>query len=114
MSESIITLTDAAAKHIADILSRHKDSIGFRLSVKKTGCSGYMYAPSVVSEEGLDDIRIDTQQGITVFVDYQWLPLLSGTVIDLVEEDLGQKKLIYQNPNVDDECGCGESFNIKE
>lgn len=115
MSDSeIISLTDAAAAHIAAILKRHKGSAGFRLSVKKTGCSGYMYSPEVVSEEGEDDIRVDTPQGIVVFVDYEWLPTLSGTEIDLVEGDLGQKKLIYKNPNVDDECGCGESFNIKE
>lgn len=114
MSESaMITLTDAAASHIAAILKRHKNSVGFRLSVKATGCSGYMYNPNVVDQEDEDDIRIDTDQGITVFVDYQWLPILSGTVIDLVEEDLGQKKLIYKNPNVDDECGCGESFSLK-
>lgn len=115
MSEQpVITLTDSAATHIAEILQRHKNSVGFRLSVKKTGCSGYMYAPKIIAEEGEDDIRIDTPQGITVFVDYQWISVLTGTVIDLIEEDLGQKKLIYKNPNVDDECGCGESFNIKK
>lgn len=115
MSEQpLITLTEAAAKHIAEILARHPGSAGFRLSVKKTGCSGFMYAPEVVNEEGEDDIRVDTEQGITIFIDYEWVPTLAGTEIDLEEGDLGQKKLIYQNPNVDDECGCGESFNIKE
>ena len=110
----MITLTDVAATHIAEILSRHKNNACFRLSVKKTGCSGYMYPPEVVNEEDKNDIRIDTEQGITVFIDYEWLPVLAGTVIDLIEEALGQKKLIYKNPNVDDECGCGESFTIKE
>jgi len=111
--QSLIQLTDAAANHIASIIRRHQGAAGFRLSVKATGCSGYRYMPKIVAEEGQDDIRVDTKQGITVFIDYEWLPILSGTVIDLVEEDLGQKKLIYRNPNVDDECGCGESFNLK-
>lgn len=115
MSEQpVISLTDAAAAHIAEILKPHPDAVGFRLSVKETGCSGYMYVPNVVNEEGEDDIRVDTLQGITVFLDYEWMRVLVGTLIDLVEGDLGQKKLVYKNPNVDAECGCGESFNIKE
>jgi len=114
MSEAVITLTEDATQHIEKIIQRHKNGIGFRLSVKETGCSGYMYVPEVVEEEQPDDIRIDTKQGVTVFVDYQWLPILQGTVIDIVDEALGQKRLIFKNPNVDDECGCGESFSLKE
>lgn len=113
IEKPLITLSNMAAGHIAAILKRYDNSAGFRLSVKTTGCSGYMYMPKIVNEEGEDDIRVDTTQGIAVFIDYEWLPILSGTVIDLVEEDLGQKKLIYKNPNVDDECGCGESFSLK-
>jgi len=114
MTEVLITLTDAATQHIAGIIARHKAGVGFRLSVKETGCSGYMYVPEVVKEELPDDIRIDTEQWITVFIDYEWLPILQGTVIDLVDEALGQKRLVFKNPNVDDECGCGESFSLKK
>ncbi len=111
--EAIITLTDAASMHIAKIIERHKKGIGFRLSVKETGCSGYMYAPEVVEEEREDDIRIKTEQGVVVFIDYRWLHVLQGAVIDLVDEILGQKRLVFKNPNVDDECGCGESFSLR-
>lgn len=111
---SIIQLSPAAAGHIASIIKRHQNSMGFRLSVKKTGCSGYMYAPSVVSEVNENDIRIDTPEGLSVFVDPEWLSILQGIQIDLVEESLGQKKLVYTNPNVDEECGCGESFSLEK
>ncbi len=112
--EKLITLTDMAAEHIKTIIARHKEGMGFRLTVKETGCSGYMYVPEVAKEEQEDDIRVDTEQGVTVFVDYQWLPVLQGTQLDLVDEALGQKRLVFKNPNVDDECGCGESFSLRE
>ncbi len=110
----MITLTETAAEHIVQILKRHKNSLGFRLSIKKTGCSGYQYVPSVMTNDNQQDDRVETAQGLTVFIDRQWLSILSGTVIDLVLGDLGQKKLIYNNPNVENECGCGESFALKE
>jgi iron-sulfur cluster assembly accessory protein len=110
----MIQLTDLAADHIASIVAGHKDGIGFRISIKETGCSGYMYVPEIVDQEGEDDIRVDTPQGVVVFIDYRWLSVLQGTTIDLVTEDLGQKRLQFNNPNVDTACGCGESFGIKK
>lgn len=109
----MITLTDAAIEHIASIISRNKNGVAFRLSVKEAGCSGYRYAPEVVEEGQENDIRMDTEQGVIVFIDPQWGRVLQGTVIDLVSETLGQKRLVFRNPNVTDECGCGESFSIK-
>ena len=110
----MITLTETATQHIANIIQRHKNGIGFRLSVKKTGCSGYMYVPEVVEAEQQEDIRMETKQGVIVFIDPKWLPVLKGTEIDLVDEALGQKRLVFKNPNVDNECGCGESFSLKK
>ena len=110
----IITVTDSAAEHIATIIARHENGMGFRLSIKESGCSGYRYVPAIVEAEGEDDIRIDTPQGIIVLIDYRWVAVFQGTVIDLVQEALSQKRLIFNNPNVDSECGCGESFGIKK
>lgn len=110
---SMIQLSDAAAEHITEILKRHEKSVGFRLSVKATGCSGYRYVPEVVKAAAEKDIRVDTAQGVVVFLDNEWLQVLRGTCIDLVKESLGQKKLVFDNPNVSDECGCGESFSLK-
>ena len=110
----LITLTDQAANHIAQILKRHKNGIGLRLSVKKTGCSGYQYSPSIVDWKKESDINVNTPQGVTIFIDPQWIAILQGIEIDLIEEKLGQRKLVYKNPNVEDECGCGDSFNLKK
>ena len=112
-NNTAITLTDNASQYIARIIAGHKDGIGFRLSAKKTGCSGYMYNSEVVNVLQEKDIRIDTKQGITIFLDAEWLPVFKGTVIDLLDESLGRQRLVFKNPNVDDECGCGESFNLK-
>ena len=109
-----LSLSPAAAAHIQDILARHSNAVGFRLSVKKTGCSGYMYDPAVTTFPNPSDLHLQLEGGVNVYVDADWLPVLQGLHIDLEVGQLGQKKLQYHNPNVDDECGCGESFHIPD
>jgi iron-sulfur cluster assembly protein len=49
--------------------------------------------------------------GIKVFVDPKSLAYLDGTELDFVREGLNEG-FKFQNPNVKDECGCGESFRV--
>lgn len=113
-AENIIELTDAAVAHIQKIMARKSGAKAFRLSIKVTGCSGYMYQPEVVEQGKPGDIRIDTLQGLVVFVDPECVKIIRGTVLDFVEKELGQHQLLFNNPNVESECGCGESFNLKK
>lgn len=110
----IISLTDAAVAHIQKIMARHPSARAFRLSIKVTGCSGYMYQPEVVEEGQADDIRIDVPQGLTLFIAPDCVDIIRGTVLDFVAKEMGQHQLLFNNPNVDSECGCGESFNLKK
>lgn len=117
MSELIlpITLTDAASAYIKKMLDEKKKS-GFRLSIKKTGCSGYTYAPSIVEKINDTDQVFETEQGLTIYVDKAWLPMLQGLRIDYIEEEksgLKQKRLVFTNPNESSRCGCGESFHVE-
>jgi iron-sulfur cluster assembly protein len=50
-------------------------------------------------------------QGVKVVVDRQSLPYLDGTQVDYVRQGLNES-FKFKNPNVKDECGCGESFNV--
>ena len=59
-TEKIIILTDAAAKHIQKIIAQRGSGMGFRIAVKQTGCSGYMYQPEVIDAEIKGDIKIIT------------------------------------------------------
>jgi iron-sulfur cluster assembly protein len=108
----MITLTPPAKQHIQKMLINRGENAAFRLSVKKTGCSGYMYVPEIVTEKiQTDCVLFDSNP--TIYIDTVSLPLLEGTVIDYVQKNLGLSQLVFNNPNAESLCGCGESFNLK-
>src|SRR3990167_6861770 len=103
----MVTLTDAAYHYIQKMIEK-KQGIGFRLSIKKTGCSGYSYLPTVVETENIHD-KMLKQNELTIWIDSQWLHFFEDIKIDYVEEEkagLKQKKLIFVNPNEAHRCGC--------
>jgi iron-sulfur cluster assembly protein len=111
-----ITVTDAAASYLQSMLAK-KPGTYFRLSVKKTGCSGYSYAPSQIAEQPQTDCEINVKEGLTIYLDPAWLSLLENLQIDYTEEQqsgLKQKRLVFTNPQESSRCGCGESFHIAE
>ncbi|HLB57530.1 MAG TPA: iron-sulfur cluster assembly accessory protein [Gammaproteobacteria bacterium] len=110
-----ISLTDAAAEHIQKILEKKLNAKGFRLSIKKTGCSGYSYVPEIIDQVKKEDIYFVAQHGLNVFIDSDSLSFVKDLVIDYVDDDAGlkQKKLVFINPNEKNRCGCGESFTIE-
>lgn len=111
---NIIELTDVAVAHINNIIEQRGGNLGFRLSVKVTGCSGYMYNPEIVDDAKPNDVHITTPQGLSVFIDPDCVDIIKGTTLDFVKKELGQYQLQFNNPNVASKCGCGESFNLKE
>lgn len=109
-----INITDSAIHYLKTRIAQEQ-GIGFRLSIKKTGCSGYAYQPLVVKETPGDDKTYEIK-GLTVYLDSKWLSLLQGVQIDYVHEEklgLKQKRLVFSNPNEGSRCGCGESFHIE-
>lgn len=115
MSDTNIIFTEAACDYIKKMLEKNQAQV-FRLTVKKTGCSGYSYAPTLIDQEKPGDIKIENEHGLTLFVDPSWLHILQGIKVDYVEEDksgLKQKRLVFTNPNESTRCGCGESFHIE-
>lgn len=109
----MINLTDAASVYIKKMLEKQQ-ALGLRLSIKKTGCSGYSYLPTMVNKGQPTDILFETQ-GIKIFIDSAWLALLQGIQVDYIEEEksgLKQKRLLFTNPNEAGRCGCGESFHV--
>jgi len=110
-----ITVTDAASAYIKKMLEKG-NGMGFRLSVKKTGCSGYSYLPAIVDKVNVADLSFETQNGVKIFIDTTWLNLLQGLHVDYIEEEktgLKQKRLVFTNPNESSRCGCGESFHVE-
>lgn len=110
-----IEFSDAAREYIKKMLAQ-QSGVGFRLSIKKTGCSGYSYFPSIVETVNASDMTFEIDNGIHIFVDTAWLHLLQGLQVDYVEEEksgLKQKRLVFSNPQESSRCGCGESFHVE-
>jgi len=105
-----ITLTEKAAKRIGRNIEQRGKGIGLRLGVNTTGCSGLAYKLEYVDERNAED-QVFESHGIQVFVDPKSLPYIDGTELDYAREGLNEG-FKFQNPNVKDECGCGESFRI--
>jgi iron-sulfur cluster insertion protein len=110
MSEPSITLSERAARRIADILKAEDAPALFRVSVEGGGCSGFQYSFDLVTEMSPDDVLVE-RDGARVVVDPISLGFMRGAELDFVDDLIGaQFKL--NNPNVTAACGCGTSFSV--
>jgi iron-sulfur cluster assembly protein len=105
-----ITLTDAAASRVQTFLANRGNGLGVRLGVKTSGCSGLAYVLEFVDELDEDD-QVFEDHGVKVIIDRKSLVYLDGTELDYGKEGLNEG-FKFNNPNVKDECGCGESFKV--
>ena len=105
-----ISLSESAARHVSNFIAKRGKGFGIRLGVKTSGCSGMAYKLEFVDELQADDVRFESH-GVTVLVDPRSLPYLDGTELDFAREGLNEG-FKFNNPNVKDACGCGESFTV--
>ena len=106
-----VTVTDAAARQIAKLMASG-GSQGLRIGVKKGGCAGMEYTMEYVSEiDPLDEVV--EQDGARVMIAPMAQMFLFGTEIDY-EVSLLEAGFKFRNPNVADDCGCGESIKFKD
>ena len=105
-----LRVTDAAAAHFQRKLSV-AGKRGGRISVKESGCTGFMYVMEEVDAGQDTDEALDLDNGVQVYIDAGALDFLRGTEVDLAREGIN-KVLRFNNPNVVAECGCGESFSV--
>lgn len=105
-----ITLTEAAADRVQRFIEKRGRGLGVRLGIRKTGCSGYAYVVDFADEVGEGDAVFE-HHDIKVVVSEDHLPFLDGTELDFAREGVNET-FVFHNPNVKDECGCGESFTV--
>jgi iron-sulfur cluster assembly protein len=105
-----ITMTPAAADHVRKFLAGRGKGVGLRLGVRTSGCSGMAYVLEFADELEAGD-QVFEDQGVKVIVDSKSLLYLDGTELDYAKEGLNEG-FKFNNPNVKDSCGCGESFNV--
>ncbi|CAM3796671.1 iron-sulfur cluster assembly protein IscA [Rheinheimera salexigens] len=105
-----ISMTAAAADRVRNFLHNRGKGIGLRVGVKTTGCSGLAYVLEFVDTLNEDD-QVFEHDELKLIVDGKSLVYIDGTQLDFVKEGLNEG-FQFTNPNVDGECGCGESFTV--
>jgi iron-sulfur cluster assembly protein len=105
-----VTLTEKAADHVQSFLAKRGKGVGLRVGVRTSGCSGMAYKLEFADAVEPSDLQFESH-GVRVVVDPKSLPYVDGTELDYTREGLNEG-FKFRNPNVKDECGCGESFNV--
>jgi iron-sulfur cluster assembly accessory protein len=105
-----IILTDRAASRIEEILATEPNGSMLRISVNGGGCSGFQYEFDVAQSREADDTIVE-RNGSAVVVDETSMQFLKGSIVDFVDDLIGQSFRI-ENPQATSSCGCGTSFSI--
>ncbi len=106
-----ITLTESAAIQVQEQLNKRGKGLGLRLGVRESGCSGYAYVIDFADEVSDKDTVFEAY-GVKVIINEDSLSFLDGLELDFAREGINSA-FKFNNPNVKDACGCGESFTVE-
>ncbi|MDI1343605.1 MAG: iron-sulfur cluster insertion protein ErpA [Pseudolabrys sp.] len=109
MSESV-TVSERAARRVAEILKKEPEGTMLRVSVEGGGCSGFQYKFDMERAKGDDDLVI-ARDGAVVLIDSVSVNYMAGSEIDFVDDLIGAAFKI-KNPKATASCGCGTSFAL--
>ncbi|MFO0991976.1 MAG: Fe-S cluster assembly scaffold SufA [Hyphomicrobiales bacterium] len=108
----VVTLTDAAAERVRQIMAKaDKPVIGLRVGVKNGGCAGMEYTMEWAEQQKPFDEVVE-DKGVKVLIDAKAIMFLLGTEMDFQTNAL-KSGFVFNNPNQTSACGCGESVQIK-
>jgi iron-sulfur cluster assembly protein len=105
-----ISLTESAAKKINKQLQARGKGLGLKLGIKESGCTGFAYVLGYADELGDGDL-VHEQFGVKVIINEQDMKFLDGIEVDYRREGINEA-FKFNNPNITDSCGCGESFAV--
>ena len=108
----LVSLTDAAAAKIKQLLAEEADVEVLRIAIQGGGCSGFQYGLGFDSGAAEGDLAFE-QRGVTVVVDPFSAPYLEGAEVDYVDS-IQAAGFAINNPNAVASCGCGHSFQVAE
>ena len=111
-TESIVSLTPAAAAKISALLAGEEDVSVLRVAIEGGGCSGFQYGLGFDRGAEPGDLELE-QHGVKIVVDPFSAPYLQGSSIDFLET-LAESGFKIENPNATASCGCGHSFQVAE
>jgi iron-sulfur cluster assembly protein len=108
-----ISITPAALQHLqTNLASSPTGTIGIRLGLRDAGCSGFAYTVDFTQQQNHDDHVFDFD-GVKILIAADKFKPLAGMELNLVKQGVNSI-LEFNNPNVAQACGCGESVKFKE
>ncbi|MRG57378.1 Fe-S cluster assembly scaffold SufA [Phyllobacterium sp. SYP-B3895] len=107
---SVMTLTDAAANRVREIVATRENALGICVGIKKGGCAGMEYMIDLVTEAKPGDDVVE-KDGVKVYVAPEAVLYLLGTQMDFEVTTL-RTGFVFNNPNQTSACGCGESVEL--
>ncbi|KAK4166731.1 hypothetical protein QBC43DRAFT_205676 [Cladorrhinum sp. PSN259] len=107
--KAAMKLTPAAVEHLRALLDQPDPKL-IKVGVRNKGCSGLAYHLEYVDKPGAFDESVE-QDGVKVLIDSKALFSIIGSEMDWVEDKLSQR-FVFRNPNIKEQCGCGESFMV--
>jgi iron-sulfur cluster assembly protein len=110
MMPKVVTLTDAAAARVRALMDANPKALGLRIGVKKGGCAGMEYTMTVAEAKGAHDEVVE-DQGAVLLIEPSAIMYLLGTEMDYKTDKLASQ-FVFNNPNQQGSCGCGESVNL--
>lgn len=110
-NKKLFSVSSEASARLEYLLQKNNNAIGIYISVKKRGCNGYSYIMDYVYEKPKFCEHIKNNN-IDIFIDPLAIMFVVGTKMDFMDNEL-TSEFIFNNPNAQSYCGCGESFNVK-
>lgn len=107
--KAAMSITPSAIVHLKELLDQPEPKM-IRVGVKNRGCSGLAYHLEYVEKPGAFDEVVE-QEGVKVLVDSKALFSIIGSQMDWQEDKLSTR-FVFKNPNIKEQCGCGESFMV--
>jgi len=106
----MLQLTESAQSALSQVIKgASKPVAGLRIEVSSGGCSGFQYSLSLEESAPDGDTVVETEGGLSVFINPNSVEMLSGVIIDFTESVEGAG-FVFENPNAKSACGCGKSF----
>ncbi|KAF2257033.1 hypothetical protein BU26DRAFT_536941 [Trematosphaeria pertusa] len=107
--KATIKLTPSAVSHLRQLLEQPEPKL-IRIGTKAKGCSGLAYHLEYVDKPSKLDEQVE-QDGVKVLIDNKALLNIIGSEMDWLEDKLNER-FVFKNPNITEQCGCGESFSV--
>ena len=107
----MISLTDIAAERASNAIASRENTVGLRIGVKTTGCSGMAYVLEFVDTVEKDVDQTFEDKGVTLVISKKDMTYLDGLQLDYQKKGLNEG-FEFINPNEVARCGCGESFTV--